>query len=495
MFLLLACAQPPAPAVHLLPIPAEIGQDEGALILDEGTRILSSTQAASVAEQLARELRPGTGLPLEVVQDAHLRRHDIELRLGADLPPEAYHLTIDDRSVQLEAADLDGLYWGGQTLRQLLPPATLGGSPAADPLLLPRLEITDAPRFPWRGSMIDLARHFFGVDTIERHLDQMALHKLNRLHLHLTDDQGWRIEIPGWPELTAIGGATQVGGGEGGFLTVEDYAEVVAYAADRHIDIVPEIDLPGHCNAALASVGALNPDGQPTEPYTGTQVGFSTLWLEGPQTARFVEEVWGAVADMSPGEVVHIGADESHATTDEDYAAFVPQLQALLTDQGKIVVGWDEAGATEVGAPLYLQWWLHPDKVAAGVARGARVISSPAQHAYLDMVYELGDETGASWIGAVDEEAAYDWDPVPEGLEEADVAGVEGALWTEWVETVPQLDHLQWPRLAGIAELGWSQAQTHDWATYSERLAFHGARLEALGIAYRRSEEIDWQTP
>ncbi len=484
----------PIGELALIPLPVSVAGDTGHLHLTEGTRIVASAGAEPVGELLAQQLRPSTGYPFDVT-DEDAAPGDIQLQLddGEGEGTEAYRLTVSAEGVLITAPAAAGLFYGTQTLLQLLP-ASIESATAVDGVewRVPMVTIEDHPRFEWRGAMLDVARHFFGVDDVKRFIDQLARYKLNRFHIHLTDDQGWRIHIDAWPDLTAIGGATAVGGGPGGFYTKADYAEIVAYAAARHIQVVPEIDMPGHINAALASYGELNPDGEPTEPYTGIDVGFSSLWLDGEITQQFVTDVLGEVAAMTPGAHLHIGGDEAAATEHDDYVAFIQQVQGIVGAQGKTLVGWEEIGNAALDAPFVAQYWRSSDDALAAAARGGQVIVSPSAHAYLDMMYDAESPIGLFWAGYTDVEDAYRWDPVIEGLTEDQILGVEACLWTETVETRDHIDYLAFPRLLGHAEIGWSAAGAGSWDEYRTRLAAHGARLDARGIAFYRSPLVDW---
>lgn len=389
-----------------------------------------------------------------------------------ELPAEGYRLTVNRRGATIEASTEAGLFYGEQTLAQLPNP-------------WPRVRIEDQPRYRWRGTMLDIARHFFGPDEIKRSIDLAAAHKLNRFHLHLTDDQGWRIEIESWPDLARIGGATEVGGGDGGFLTQAEYLDLVAYAAERHVVLIPEIDMPGHINAALASYPELNPDGVAADPYTGVNVGFSSLWLDGPDTFPFVTDVWTEVAALTDGPWLHVGGDEAAATNEEDYAAFVVELHGLIDGLGKTMVGWEEVGTVALEGAFVAQVWIDEEGADGARAQGAETLASPADRAYLDMMYDLDTPIGTFWAGLVDTREAYDWDP-GDG-----VLGLEAPLWTESVQTRADIDLLTWPRLAGHAEIGWSPAG-RDWDEYRGRLAVHGHRLEADGVGLYRSPLVDW---
>ena len=400
------------------------------------------------------------------------------LDVALELPDEGYRLTVDRRGATIEASTEAGLFYGQQTLAQLPDP-------------WPRLRIEDAPRFAWRGTMLDISRHFFGPEEIERAIDLAAAHKLNRFHLHLTDDQGWRIEIESWPDLALIGGAGEVGTGDGGYLTQAEYLDLVAYAAARHIVLVPEIDMPGHVNAALASYPELNPDGVATDPYNGVMVGFSSLWLDGPETWPFVVDVLTEVAALTDGPWLHIGGDEANETPPEEYAVFIGDVRDLVDDLGKTMVGWEEVGTAGLEEEWVSQAWTMQEGAEAAREQGALTIMSPADHAYVSMIYDLDTPVGGFWAGPVSVEKAYDWEPAAAPWTEDDVLGVEGCLWTETIDSREDIDLMTYPRLAGLAEIGWSPA-SRDWQEYRERLAVHGARLQAMGVGFHRSPLVDW---
>ena len=485
--------------VQLVPTPRSMTIEAGALHLAADVRIVTPVEGTAVAELLAAALRPATGFALPVVVEGDPRDGDIAFKLDDALERlglEGYQLIATGRVVTVRAFTAAGLFYGTQTLRQLLP-AEIG---RAEPVSgvdwkVPRVDIEDAPRYRWRGVMLDVARHFFDVPTVERIIDLAAYHKLNRLHLHLTDDQGWRIQIDSWPALTAIGGSTQVGGGAGGFYTKADYAALIAYAHDRFVTVVPEIDMPGHTNAALASYGELNPDGQPRPPYTGTGVGISSLWLDGPSTARFVEEVLGEVMEMTPGAYIHVGGDEAAQTPPAPYVAFLEKVHRVVATRGKTLIGWEEIARADLhqGSAL-AQHWVDRTLADAAEDQGARIIASPAGHTYLDMRYDADTPVGQSWVGLVDVGRAYSWDPETELVDVRPTAieGVEAPLWTETVATPADIDLLMFPRLCGHAEIAWSLRQGRDWSGYRPRLAAHGRRLEALGVGFYRSRQIDW---
>ena len=417
----------------------------------------------------------------------------------SDLEDEGYELVVSPDGVVVTSATPAGLFYGVQTFRQLLPPRVEYTAALPVPLSAPAVRITDAPRFEWRGMMLDVARHFFSVQDVERVVDLMALYKLNRLHLHLSDDQGWRIEIPGRPALTEIGGQTQVGGGPGGFYTTEDYERIVRYAADRFVTVVPEIDLPGHTNAALVSVPELNCDGVAPEPYTGIRVGFSTVCVDREETYAFVDDVVRELAARTPGDEIHLGGDEVRELSAEDYARFVRRAQAIVTGHGKRFMGWDEVAEVDLEAGATVQVWRPQApavrrSVAGAVEAGARIVLSPSDRVYLDIKYDSTTVLGLTWAGLNGVRDAYEWEPsgLIEGVPEAAIRGVEAPLWTETVGTVRDVEFMAFPRLAGVAEIGWSP-RGRDWDEYRLRLAAHGPRWTALGVSFFHSPEVPWR--
>ena len=392
-----------------------------------------------------------------------------------DGPAESYRLEVSEAGVSVAAADDAGRARALATLRQL-------GSSA------PPLHIEDAPRYGWRGVMLDVARHFFGVEDVLRLIDLAALYKLNVLHLHLTDDQGWRLESKAWPKLTSVGAVTQVGGGAGGFLTQEDYARIVAHAGTHAITVVPEIDVPGHVNAALIAYPELWGRAAP-EPFTTWSSPGVSLDVRSEVVLRFLDEILGEVAALTPGACIHLGGDEVEGMDHEDYVKFMWDACSLVLGHGKRPVVWEEAGVAKLPAGTIVQHWSDAAPARAGAAQGLPLLMSPAPHTYLDQKYDEHTALGLSWAGAVEVRDAYDWDPAAV-IADADVLGVEAPLWSETTETRADVDYLVFPRLPAVAEVGWSAQR--DWEDFRTRLAAHGPLLEALGVNFHRSVQIDW---
>jgi hexosaminidase len=332
---------------------------------------------------------------------------------------------------------------------------------------------------------------------VERYIDEISLYKINYLHLHLTDDQGWRIAINGWPALTEIGGSTQVGGGPGGYYTQADYSAIVDYAASRYITVIPEIDMPGHTNAALASYAGLNCNGVAPKPYRGVDVGFSSLCVSLPKTYDFVDQVVGQLAGLTPGPYIHIGGDESTATNDVDYAKFIERAQQIVVDHGKTAIGWHDVATAKLLPSTVAEFWDTSKQnapTASAVASGTKVIMAPANHTYLDMKYNPGTTLGTSWAAMYDVNEAYGWNPGAylEGVGESAVLGVEAPLWTETIVTPDDIDYMAFPRLPAIAELGWSPWSTHNEAAFLDRMAAQEPLWRAMGIHFYPSQQVRW---
>ncbi|HEX5942403.1 MAG TPA: family 20 glycosylhydrolase, partial [Anaerolineales bacterium] len=443
-----------------------------------------------IGNLLSAYLQQGSGFEVALVEHTGDQGHgEIHLSLSAEesLGEEGYELSITPHSIHLRANFAAGLFYGTQTLRQLLPIRS-SKTPS-----LPAVSIRDIPRFAWRGAMLDVARHFFGVDDVKRYIDLISHYKMNRLHLHLSDDQGWRLEIKSWPRLTEIGGSTQVGAGKGGYYTQEQYKEIVEYARSRYVTIVPEIDTPGHTNAALASYAELNSSEEAAQLYTDTQVGFSTLWINNEITYKFLDDVIGEIAAITPTPYIHIGGDEARSTPEADYKYFIKRVQEIVASHGKTAVGWSEIGEAELLPGTIAQIWI-PAGYENARRQGAKMILSPANKIYLDMKYDASTPLGLDWAGLIPVKVSYDWEPgtYMDGLEESEVLGIEAPLWTETVQTMKDIEYMAFPRLPGIAELAWSP-KGQRWDEYRQRLATHGKLMEAMGIDFFKSPDVDWE--
>ncbi|MGW5432131.1 beta-N-acetylhexosaminidase [Streptomyces sp. NPDC004059] len=523
----------PEPDVALIPAPGRVsaslpGGGTG-FVVDADTGIDATEGTERVARWLRATVGAATGLPLAPHRDGGSR---VLLRIVPALEgelgsPEAYQLSADGRLVRIDGASEAGLFWGAQTFRQLLGPEVFRRAPVTGRTAweVPAVTVRDAPRFRWRGLLLDVARHFMPKEGVLRYLDLMAAHKLNVFHFHLTDDQGWRIEIKRYPKLTETASwrARSKFGHRasplweekphGGYYTQDDIREIVAYAAERHITVVPEIDVPGHSQAAIAAYPELgNTDVVDTTALTvWDNWGISANVLAPTDTTlRFYEGVFEEVLELFPGQFIHVGGDEcrkeqwtesvtaknriadlSLADEDELQSWFIGHFDAWLAARGRRLIGWDEIleGGLAKGAAVS-SWRGYGGGIAAARA-GHDVVMCPEQYVYLDHRQAPGEDEPVP-IGFVRTlEDVYRFEPVPDGLTEAEarhVLGTQANVWTEVLEDAARVDYQAFPRLAAFAEVAWSRLPApaeRDFAGFERRMTAHYARLDALGVAYR----------
>ncbi|WP_224483860.1 beta-N-acetylhexosaminidase [Robertkochia aurantiaca] len=480
-----------------IPKPQELEHLKGFFRLGPDTRIVyidRNPEVKRIASQMQEIIKDQTGLVLPLITEGqsdenNYIRLQLTTYLANELGKEGYELVVVPGSILITAATHEGLFRGMQTLRQAFPVHKVNQSANITSFNIPAFEIIDKPQYAYRGVMLDVSRHFFPVETLKRFIDQIAMYKINYLHLHLTDDQGWRIEIDSWPELTNKGGSSEVGGGDGGFYTKEDFREIVAYGQKHFLTIVPEIDMPGHTNAALASYPELNCSGESPELYTGTEVGFSSLCVRKEQTYVFIDDVVNEIAAMSPGRYLHIGGDESHATNEDDYIYFIERLNAILSKYNKTMIGWDEIANATLNREAVVQFWASEENAVKAVNKEHKLIMSPSKHIYLDMKYDSITPLGLNWAGYIEVDQAYNWFPaqILPGVSADQILGVEAPLWTETVTSVKDIEYMVYPRLMGLAEIGWSKPSDRNWNDYRERLIAHLPRLDSMGINYYHS--------
>ncbi|GAA3878036.1 beta-N-acetylhexosaminidase [Streptomyces lacrimifluminis] len=520
---------------ELIPAPLRDVGNAGGFVLDETTVIDAGPGTEATARWLRGVLGAATGLALP--PGAGAAGETVRLRVlpedAGHLGPEGYKLYVDGDAVSLHGGGPAGVFWGAQTLRQLLGPDAFRRAPVTPgrQWLVPGVFVEDTPRFRWRGLMLDVARHFMPKEGVLRYLDLMAAHKLNVFHFHLTDDQGWRVEIKRYPKLTEVGSwraRTKFGHRasplweekpHGGFYTQDDIREIVAYAAERHIGVVPEIDVPGHSQAAIAAYPELGN----TDVIDTTSLSVWDNWgishnvlAPTDNTLRFYEGVFEEVLDLFPAgagnfsEFVHIGGDECAkeqwresptaqarieelGVGDEDglQSWFVRHFDTWLTERGRRLIGWDEIleGGLAPGAAVS-SWRGYAGGITATRA-GHDVVMCPQEHVYLDHRQHGGADEPAP-IGYVRTlEDVFRFEPVPPelGPEEArHVLGTQANLWTEVMEDTGRVDYQAFPRLAAFAEVAWSALPApaeRDYADFERRMTAHYGRLDALGVGYR----------
>ncbi|MFF7054847.1 beta-N-acetylhexosaminidase [Streptomyces griseorubiginosus] len=479
----------------------------------------------------------GAALPLPLAPGREDAENTLTLRLDDTLDPEGYRLTVTaGRGVDITGGGPAGVFWGAQSLRQLLGPDAFRRAPVAPDLQygVQHQTVEDAPRFRWRGLMLDVARHFMPKDGVLRYLDLMAAHKLNVFHFHLTDDQGWRVEIKRYPRLTEVGSwrtRTRIGHGasplweekpHGGFYTQDDIREIVAYAAERHITVVPEIDVPGHSQAAISAYPELgNTDVIDTSSLSVWDNWGISLNVLAPtdNTLRFYEGVFEELLELFPSEFIHIGGDECAkeqwrespsvqarieelGLADEDalQSWFIGHFDQWLTARGRRLIGWDEILEGGLAAGAAVSSWRGYAGGIAAARSGHDVVMCPEQYVYLDHRQDAGEDEPVP-IGYVRTlEDVYRFEPVPPQLTPAEadhVLGTQANLWTEVMEDHARVDYQAFPRLAAFAEVAWSALPApaeRDFAGFERRMAVHYERLDALGVGYRPpAGPLPWQ--
>ena len=503
-------------SLPLVPLPATVAVHDGRMPITEATRVHGDSPAAGILiDAVAR--RGGPRLVRAEAQETPTHG-DIVLRIDPDATAsEGYRLSVAAH-VEVTAAEEAGLFYGVQTLLQLLRDADGDGD---DGWSAPHVEIDDVPRFTHRGVMLDVVRHFFTVAEVKGFIDATSALKFNRLHLHLSDDQGWRVHIDSWPLLTERASSSAVDGDRGGFYTKDDYRELVAHAASRHMILIPEIDLPGHTHAVgvaypeLVEAPVLNDAlvaqstslAQPLpvvgEPYLGWGVGHSSVRIREEPTYDFVRDVVRELAEMTPGPYLHIGGDESLGTPQEDFDHFAERATRIVVDAGKIPIAWHEMGAAAgIAEGTIGQYWgmtrptgSHASEAAHFVARGGALIMSPADATYLDMKYDADFPLGLTWAALIDVRTAYEWEPtaVLDVPDEA-ILGTEAPLWSETTRTMRDVEQLVFPRAAAEAEIAWSPrtGAGRDWPSFRERLGALAPLWKAEGIRFHPASEIPW---
>ena len=518
----------------LIPKPAELVMARGSFIIDNKTELKVSPlnhQTKSVAEFLAGMIRSSASVPLPVSEGSKESGNCIVMVIDTAVSEnsESYILSVTGRSIFLKSPSAEGLFRGIQTIRQLLPPQveTEGGLAGETAAAVPACYITDAPRFSYRGLHLDVCRHFFTVDEVKRYLDIMALHKFNVFHWHLTDDQGWRIEIKKYPGLTVTGSQrkeTLVGHGgrppftfdgtpHGGYYTQEQAREIVQYAADRFITVIPEIEMPGHAVAAIASYPWLSCTGNKLDVQTRWGV-FDDVFCAGKDTVfAFLEDVLDEVIEIFTSEYIHVGGDECPKVRWENCSAcqkrikdeglkdehelqswFITRMEKYLNAHGRQIIGWDEILEGGLAPEATVMSWRGVNGGIEAARLGHDAIMTPTGFAYLDYYQSEPAGEPLSIGGYVPLEKVYSFEPVPAELtpdEQKHILGFQGNVWTEYIATISHLEYMAFPRAFAIAETGWTPALKKDFEEFLSRLEVQKQRYDLMKINYFRGEYRD----
>ena len=510
----------------ILPAPLKAEAREGQFQLTAASRIRADGAFKNEAQLLASRLRAATGFALKLKADkSQIAGADIVLTTnGADaaLGAEGYELSVTTNGTVIRATTAAGIFYGAQSLLQLLPPEIFSAKPADGMAwTISCVEISDAPRFGWRGFMLDVSRHFFTKPEVEQVLDLMALYKLNTFHWHLVDDQGWRIQIKKYPQLTSVGAwrdnigfglasnsatAYDKNGRYGGFYTQRDIREVVAYAAARHITVVPEIEMPGHSSAALMAYPQFAcANAKIALPEKGGV--FNGVYCAGNDaTFVFLDNILSEVASLFPGKYIHIGGDEVVKSNwmacaqcqarikneglkneKELQAYFTRRIEKIVNAHGKNLIGWSEIREGGLAPSAALMDWIGGGAESAASAHD--VVMAPTKYCYFDHYQSTNHLAEPKAIGGfLPLERVYQFEPLPGKLApefQAHVLGGQANLWTEYIPNLRQVEYMMFPRLGALAEVDWSLPAARDWESFKVRAAQNEKRLDALGVNYR----------
>lgn len=509
-----ACTEPPAH--DIVPIPQQVEMSSGSFTIDANTRV--EVTAGSAADAMASfdiwaEPFRANGIALESGDGG-----DLKIGIDGSGDPESYRLDVGRDGVELLGADAAGLFYGLQTLTQLMAPDA--ETTTSRSIEVQHASIDDGPRFPYRGMHLDVARHFQGPDFVKHYLDLLARYKINRFHWHLTEDQGWRIQIDAYPRLTEVGAfrsETQIGHGSeefngdgvphGGFYTKDEVRDIVAYAAARHITVIPEIEMPGHALAALAAYPEFACTEGPFE-VAKTWGVFEDIFCPYDETFEFLETVLGEVIELFPGEYIHIGGDEAPKERWEESAFvrslmqregltdvervqsyFIRRIEGFLNENGKRLIGWDEILEGGLAPNATVMSWRGTTGGIAASRQDHDVIMTPYSHLYFDYYQSEDREAEPFAIGGfLPLDTVYSYEPVPPQLRAeaaAHIIGAQANVWTEYMKTGDHIEYMIFPRMFALSEITWSPAELKDFADFRRRIEWHVARLDALGVRYR----------
>lgn len=505
----------------IIPRPVNVVPGRGAFVLTANTAVAIDRGLPGAHAALRRLLGRPTGFPLNEASEAATA--GIRIQRVPSLPAEGYRLRVETSGVTLNAATDAGVHLALQTLRQLLPAAIYSAQRVDTAWSVPAMQIEDHPRFAWRGMHLDVARHFMPVAFIKHFLDLLALHKFNRFHWHLTDDQGWRMEIKRYPELTRVGGkraqtlrghplrrpgkpSLYDGKAHAGYYTQEEIRDVVAYAAQRHITVVPEIEFPGHAQAAIAAYPELGNSGAPLRVKEEWGISRHTL-NPSAATLEFFRNVLNEVVALFPSPYIHIGGDEvprgewrrseaararvhelGLSSEDELQGWLIRQIRDHLAQHGRRLVGWDEIVSGDPGVSAMVMNWRGTRRGVQAASKGHEVVMTPTRYTYFDY-YQADKRNEPLALGFyLPLRCVYEFDPAPAALPRPVrqcIVGVQGQLWTEFMPTPEHVEYMAFPRACALSEVAWSPQELRDTQDFEWRLSRHRARLDVLGVHYR----------
>jgi len=513
--------------ISIIPKPVKIEQETGNFELNKKTRIVipKHDNDRQVAEYLHNVLSMATGFELEYGEPLEDKNVIVFEYSGIeDLGEEGYELEVDENKILIKANESNGLFYGVQSLLQLLPPEIFSAEKTEKiKWLVPCCKIYDKPRFDWRGMHLDVSRHFFPKEFIKRYIDLIAMHKMNIFHWHLTDDNGWRIEIKKYPKLTEVSAwrvdhedmpwreTTPPKPGEkatyGGFYTQEEIKEIVAYAAERQIEVIPEIEMPGHTSEVFAAYPELSCEGKKLYVQPGGYWPNEDIFCAGNEDVfTFIENVLEEVIELFPTEYIHIGGDEATKTKwkkcqkcqkrikdeglkdeDELQSYFIKRIEKYINSKGKRLIGWDEILEGGLAPEATVMSWRGMKGGINAALQGHDVVMSPTTYCYFDYYQANPDFEPVAIGGFLSLKKVYSFDPVPEELNEVQakhILGGQGNVWTEFIPTPEHAEYMAVPRMTALSEVLWSEAESKDWTCFQKRLKDQFNRFYFMDVNY-----------
>lgn len=510
---------------QIIPKPTKLEISKGRFPIDSKTKIVGEKSLENEGNYLAKMLSSASGVDISFAADNH--NGNIVLKIDDSINnDEGYLLSVKYDQIVISGKTARGVFYGIQSLRQLMPPTIESGNNLKVELTIPAVTITDSPRYIYRGMHLDVGRHFFPIDFIKKYIDLIAMHKMNTFHWHLTEDQGWRIEIKKYPKLTEVGAwrdETLIGHGRdefkpfkydgkkyGGFYTQEEIKEVVAYATSRHITVIPEIELPGHSSAALAAYPEFGNTGGPYEVAKRWGV-FPHTYSPTEETFKFLEDILSEVIELFPSKYIHIGGDEAPKVEWEKskYAQglikkkglkdehglqsyFIKRIEKFLNSKDRDIIGWDEILEGGLAPNASVMSWRGTKGGIEAAKQLHNVVMTPWSHCYFDQ-YQVPEDQQAGEVlaigGYTSVEKVYNYEPTPEELtkeEQKYILGAQGNVWTEYIKTTEHLEYMVFPRMTALSEVVWSAKEDRDYPDFINRLKHLAKRYDAMGLNYAK---------
>ncbi|RLD77421.1 MAG: beta-N-acetylglucosaminidase, partial [Bacteroidetes bacterium] len=509
--------------IPIIPKPLHLKVLKGFFTITDKTKIISSKELLGTANYLSGLLSKSLDGKIKIIDDKLSSANNISLIIDKDISgDEEYNLLIENNKIIISGKTAQGIFYGIQTLRQMLPSSIESGQIKLAKIQINNVKINDKPRFKYRGMLLDVGRHLFSVDFIKKYIDLIAMHKMNVLHWHLTEDQGWRIEIKKHPKLieigayrdeTIIGKQTKTnqnydGKPYGGYYSQEEIKEIVAYAQERFVDIIPEIEMPGHSLAALASYPELGCENKNYKVATRWGV-FKDVYCPSEKTFKFLEDVIDEVVELFPGKYIHVGGDECPKDTwkesklaqdlikkkglkneEELQSYFITRMEKYINSKGKQIIGWAEILEGGLAPNAAVMSWRGESGGIEAAEQNHYVVMTPGSHCYFDYYQSKKKDKEPLAIGGyIPVKKVYSYNPIPKGLNKDKtkyILGAQGNLWTEYISTPEQVEYMVLPRMSALSEVLWTPEENKNWKDFKNRMDIFRKRYDALGLNYAK---------